>query len=308
MLNPLAMDSTITVLKYDAVFLTAAAIWGFAFVAQRIGMQYVGPFTFIAVRFLLGGIFLIPILLVTSRAKVNDRDSATQPTNKSFLIGSSAAGLILFLAASFQQHGLIYTTAGKAGFITGLYVVIVPIIGIRLGHKTGSGTWLGAVLAVVGLYLLSIKGAFVIDSGDLYVFVSAFFWAVHVLIIARLSKRFYPIRIALFQFFVCSTAAWLAAVITETIVIDKILAALIPILYAGIFSTGIAFTLQVVAQRHAHPTHASIVMSTEAVFAVLGGWLILSETLPLRNLIGCALMLAGIIISQFNAPKQITPI
>lgn len=300
------MGSKAQVLKYDAVFLTAAAIWGFAFVAQRVGMQHVGPFTFIAVRFLLGGVFLIPILILTSNTKFSRKDSAPQQAHKSFFLGSSAAGLILFLAASFQQHGLIYTTAGKAGFITGLYVVIVPIIGIRLGHKTSPGTWLGALLAVVGLYLLSIKGAFVIDTGDLYVFVGAFFWAVHVLIIARLSKRFHPIRIALFQFFVCSAAAWLAALITETIIIDKILAALIPILYAGIMSTGIAFTLQVVAQRHAHPTHASIVMSTEAVFAVLGGYLFLAETMPLRNLAGCALMLAGMIISQLNARKQIT--
>jgi len=298
------MSSKAQVLKYDVVFLTAAAIWGFAFVAQRVGMQHVGPFTFIALRFLLGGIFLVPILILTSNAKYSRKDSAPQKAHKSFFLGSSAAGLTLFLAASFQQHGLIYTTAGKAGFITGLYVVIVPIIGIRLGHKTGSGTWLGALLAVFGLYLLSIKDAFVINTGDLYVFVSAFLWAVHVLIIARLSKRFHPIHIALFQFFVCSAVAWLAAIITETIVIDKILDALIPILYAGIMSTGIAFTLQVVAQRHAHPAHASIVMSTEAVFAVLGGYLFLAETMPFRNLAGCALMLAGMIISQFNAPKQ----
>jgi drug/metabolite transporter (DMT)-like permease len=299
------MDSKAKALKYDAVFLTAAAIWGFAFVAQRLGMLHVGPFTFIAVRFLLGGIFLVPILFVTSCAKINRRVSAPKPANKAFFLGSSTAGLILFLAASFQQHGLIYTTAGKAGFITGLYVVIVPIIGICLGHKTGPGTWLGAILAVVGLYLLTIKAAFVIDTGDLYVFVGAFFWAVHVLIIARLSRRFHPIRIALVQFFICSAAAWLAALVTETIVIDKILAALIPILYAGIMSTGIAFTLQVVAQRHVHPAHASIVMSTEAVFAVLGGWLILAETMPLRNLAGCALMLAGMIISQLNERKKI---
>ncbi len=300
------MDSKAQVLKYDAVFLTAAAIWGFGFVAQRVGMQHVGPFTFISVRFLMGGVFLLPILVITSKAKFSRKDSAPQQDHKSFYLGSSAAGLILFLAASFQQHGLIYTTAGKAGFITGLYVVIVPIIGLRLGHKTSPGTWLGALLAVVGLYLLSIRGAFVIDTGVLYVFVSAFFWAVHVLIIARLSKRFHPIRIALFQFFVCSAAAWLAAIITETIVIDKILAALIPLLYTGIMSTGIAFTLQVVAQRHVHPTHASIVMSTEAVFALLGGWLFLAETMPLRNLVGCALMLTGMIISQLHARKQIT--
>jgi drug/metabolite transporter (DMT)-like permease len=134
------MDSKAQVLKYDAVFLTAAAIWGFGFVAQRAGMQHVGPFTFIAVRFLMGGIFLVPILVITSKAKFSPTDSAPQPTRKSFYLGSAAAGLILFIASAFQQHGLIYTTAGKAGFITGLYVVIVPIIGLRLGHKTGPGT------------------------------------------------------------------------------------------------------------------------------------------------------------------------
>ena len=302
MLNPLTMDSKITVLKYDAVLLTAAAIWGVAFVAQRVGMQHVGPFTFIAVRFLLGAIVLVPILCVRS---LNDGASAAQPLNKSFLLGSLAAGLILFIAAAFQQHGLIYTTAGKAGFITGLYVVIVPIIGIGLGYKTNHRTWLGALLAVLGMYLLSIKGNLIIDTGDLYVLLSALFWAGHVLIIARLAGRFHPVRIALFQFLVCSTAAWLAAVITEKILLDKILAALIPILYAGICSTGIAFTLQVVAQKHAHPTHAAIVMSTEAVFAVLGGYLFLNETLPLRSLIGCAMMLSGMIISQIYTRKQI---
>jgi len=297
------VDSKLQTFKYDAVLLTAAAIWGFAFAAQRAGMRHVGPFTFIAVRFLLGGIFLVPILLVTS---IKGGASDDQPVHKSLLLGSLAAGLILFVAAAFQQHGLIYTSAGKAGFITGLYVVFVPIIGIRLGYKTGPRTWLGALLAVIGLYLLSIKGDFIIDTGDLYVFVSALLWAVHVLIIARLSKKFHPIRIALLQFFVCSATAWLAAIITETIIFDKILAALIPILYAGIMSTGIAFTLQVVAQRHAHPTHASILMSTEAVFAVLGGYLFLAETLPLRSIAGCALMLTGMIISQLNARKQVT--
>jgi drug/metabolite transporter (DMT)-like permease len=298
------MNSKAKVLKYDAVFLTAAAIWGFAFVAQRVGMKHVGPFTFIAVRFLLGSIFLVPFLFITHRHKINSEHSRPQRAHKSFLLGSGLAGLILFISASFQQHGIVYTTAGKAGFITGLYVIIVPFLGLLWGQRTGSATWLGAVLAVLGLYLLSISGDFVIDRGDLLVFVCAFFWAAHILIIGRLSSRFHPISVAFFQFLVCSACAWVAAVLTEEIAMQKILSALIPILYAGFVSTGIAFTLQVIAQRYAHPTHAAIMLSLEAVFAVIGGYLILGETMSLRNLAGCALMLAGMIISQLYAGKK----
>jgi drug/metabolite transporter (DMT)-like permease len=298
------MNSKAKVLKYDAVFLTAAAIWGFAFVAQRVGMKHVGPFTFIAVRFLLGSIFLVPLLFITHRHKINPEHSVPQPAHKSFLLGSGLAGLILFISASFQQHGIVYTTAGKAGFITGLYVIIVPFLGLLWGQRTGSGTWLGAVLAVLGLYLLTITGKFVIDRGDLLVFFCAFFWAAHILIIGRLSSRLHPMRVAFFQFLVCSACAWVAAVLTEEIAMQKILSALIPILYAGFVSTGVAFTLQVIAQRYAHPTHAAIMLSLEAVFAVIGGYLILGETMSLRNLAGCALMLAGMIISQLYAGKK----
>jgi len=298
------MDSKAKVLKYDAIFLTAAAIWGFAFVAQRAGMKHVGPFTFIAVRFLLGSIFLVPLLFITGGAKINSQDPEPQPNHKFFLLGSGLAGLILFLAASFQQHGIVYTTAGKAGFITGLYVIIVPFLSLFWGQRTTSGTWVGAVLAVVGLYLLSITDNFVIDWGDLLVFFCAFFWAAHILIIGRLSSRFHPLRVAFFQFLVCSACAWVSAVLTEVVAVQKILSALIPILYAGIVSTGVAFTLQVVAQRYAHPAHAAIIMSLEAIFAVIGGYLLLGETISLRNLAGCAFMLTGMIISQLYARKN----
>lgn len=292
------MDSKAKALKYDAIFLISAVIWGFAFVAQRVGMKYIGPFTFIAVRFLLGSIFLVPLLFITGSDKINSQDSGPQPNHKFILLGSGLAGLILFLAASFQQLGIVYTTAGKAGFITGLYVIIVPFLGLLWGQETTSGTWVGAVFAVVGLYLLSITGSFVIDRGDLLVFFCAFFWAAHILVIGRLSWRFHPIRVAFIQFLVCSACAWVAAVLTEVIAVQKILSALIPILYAGIVSTGVAFTLQVVAQRYTHPTHAAIMMSLESVFAVIGGYLLLGETMPLRNLTGCAFMLTGMIISQ----------
>ncbi|MFC1739023.1 DMT family transporter [Planctomycetota bacterium] len=298
------MDSKIKVLKYDTVFLTAAVIWGFAFVAQRVGMRHVGPFTFMAVRFFLGSIFLVPLLFITGGKNINLKNSGDGPGHNFFLFGCSMAGLVLFLGAAFQQCGIVYTTAGKAGFITGLYVIIVPILGLLWGHRTGFGTWLGAILAAAGLYLLSITGKFAIGIGDLLVFFSAFFWAGHVLIIGRLSGRFEPIRIALFQYSVCCVLSLIMAIITEEIVVERILDALIPILYAGIMSTGIAFTLQVVAQRYAHPSHAAIMLSMEAVFAVVGGWLILGEIMSLRNLAGCGLMLCGMIISQLNSRKQ----
>jgi drug/metabolite transporter (DMT)-like permease len=299
------MDSKSKVVKYDLIFLAAAAIWGFTFVAQRVGMEHVGPFTFIAVRFLVGSIFLSLVIFIIGRGRKSDVSSQSNINKKSFYLECGAAGVLLFLGASFQQYGLVYTTAGKAGFITGLYVVLVPIIGLLFRHRTGFGTWVGAVLAVSGLYLLCIKGRFEVDPGDMLVFICAFFWAGHVLIIARLSRRYNALKVALFQYAVCCILGFIMALITEVIVFEKLFDALVPILYAGIMSTGIAFTLQVVGQRHAQPTHASILMSTEAVFAVVGGWLILGEIMSGRNFAGCVLMFGGMIISQIHSRMQI---
>ncbi|MHC5062106.1 MAG: DMT family transporter [Planctomycetota bacterium] len=298
------MEPKAKVLKYDLIFLLAAVIWGLTFVAQRVGMEHVEPFTFIAARFMVGSIFLVPFVLITSRRN-KDKGSERKKDRKSFLFWSAGAGAFLFLGAAFQQYGLVYTTAGKAGFITGLYVVLVPILGLFFGHKTGAWTWVGAVLAVAGLYLLSIKGRFEVDPGDMMVFVCAFFWAGHVLTIALISKRYDVLKVALFQNLICFLLALVMAVITEEIVLERLIDALVPILYAGIMSTGIAFTLQVIGQRHAHPTHASILMSTEAVFAVVGGWLILGEVMSGRNFAGCVLMLAGMVISQIHSRMQI---
>jgi drug/metabolite transporter (DMT)-like permease len=294
-------DSKTKVLKYDVMLLAAAAIWGFTFVAQRVGMEHVEPFTFIAVRFLVGSIFLLPFVHIISR---RNKDVKLRAHKKSYFLWCSAAGAFLFLGASFQQYGLVYTTAGKAGFITCLYVIIVPILGLIWGHKTGWGTWVGVVLAIAGLYLLSIKESFEVDPGDMMVFIGAFFWAGHVLIIAKLSKMFDAIKVALLQYIVCCVLGFVMAIATEAIVLENILDALVPILYAGIMSTGIAFTLQVIGQRYAHPTHASILMSMETVFAALGGWLILGEMMSGRNFAGCVLMLGGMIISQIHSRMQ----
>ena len=275
-------------------------IWGFAFVAQRSGMEYIGPFTFNTVRFALGGTSLIPLLLINKRRNFKNNSLLPLSSNKILLRGGIIAGIILFFGASFQQGGMVYTTAGKAGFITGLYIILVPILGIILKQKTTAAIWSGAVIALAGLYMLSVKENLSIGLGDLLVLASAFFWAMHVLVISRFSPRTDPIQLAFFQFMLCAFFSLIAAVILETTTLQNILYASIPILYAGIVSVGIAYTLQVVAQQEAHPSNAAIIMSLEAVFAVIGGWVVLDESIPLRGLIGCALMLTGMIISQLG--------
>ena len=285
-------------LKADTLLLLTAAIWGFAFVAQRVGMEHIGPFLFNAIRFALGSLSLLPLIYL---GMGNGRSESTPPipiSKGARIAGSLLAGSVLFGGASLQQIGIVYTTAGKAGFITGLYVILVPIIGLKWGRKASTGTWIGALLAVTGLYLLSVTEKFTIDKGDLLVLMSAFMWAAHVLWISWLSPRMNPLILASSQFAICSIFSLLAASALDPIILGSILAAAAPILYGGFCSVGIAYTLQVVAQRDAHPAHASILLSMEGAFAVLGGWLILNETLSLRGLAGCGFMLAGMVLSQ----------
>jgi drug/metabolite transporter (DMT)-like permease len=193
---------------------------------------------------------------------------------------------------------MVYTTAGNAGFITGLYVVLVPILGIALGHRTHAGTWIGAALAAVGLYFLSVVETFTIAPGDLLVLVGAFFWAGHVHLIGWLSPRQEPLKLAFLQNAVCAALSLLVSAAVETTAASGYLSAAIPILYGGVLSVGVAYTLQVVAQKQAKPSHAAIIMSLEAVFAALGGWVVLGETLTPRAMAGCGLMLGGMLVSQ----------
>ncbi|NOY09463.1 MAG: DMT family transporter [Spirochaetes bacterium] len=281
-------------LKGDGLLLLTASIWGFAFVAQRIGMKYIQPFTFNGVRFALGSLSLLPLWFIKT-------DSASGKPESGFSILALyglLAGSVLFLGVSLQQVGIVYTTAGKAGFITGLYVVLVPLSGLFWGQKPGLSRWLGALLAVTGLYFLSITGNFTISRGDFLVLVSAFFWAAHVQIIGWLSPKVNSVKLASIQFAVCSILSLTAAFIFETVNPAGIVKAAVPIIYGGLFSVGIAYTLQIIAQKTAQPTHAAIIMSLEGVFAVLGGWVILGETLSPRNILGCILMLAGMILAQ----------
>jgi len=287
--------------KSDLFLLTTALIWGTAFVAQRVGMEYIGPFTYSAVRFSLGAAALLPLALMTYRRGLFATNLVPGSFARRYLVGGGLAGAVLFAGASLQQVGLVYTTAGNAGFITGLYVVFVPIMGLFWGQRTNAGTWIGALLAVAGLYLLSVEQDLQISRGDFLVFCGAIAWAGHTHVLARLAPGSDPLMLAVAQFSTCALLSWISAIGLEAIGWSGIYAAAIPILYGGLLSVGIAYTLQVVAQRHAHPAHASIFLSLEAVFAAIAGWLILSERLTPRALAGCALMLSAMLLTQLYA-------
>lgn len=282
--------------RANLLLLITAMIWGFSFVAQRQGMEHVSPFTFNATRFAIGAASLIPVILFARRRKksANMRSLFALPG----IAGGLCLGIVLFLGASLQQIGIVDTTAGKAGFITGLYVILVPLLGLLWNQKTGRATWIGAIFAVIGMYLLSVTDDFSISKGDLLVLSSALFWAIHVLLISWLLQKSDALSLSFYQFFFCSLFSWLAAITQETITLHGIQGALFPILYTGIFSVGIAYTLQIVAQKQTHPSHAAIILSLESVFAVMGGYLFLAEIISIRGLLGCGLMLTGMILSQ----------
>ena len=317
--------------RADLLLLLTAAIWGFGFVAQRYGMQYVGPFTYNGIRFILASLSLLP--LITWRVRKNNIQIKL---DKSLLLSCLLAGSCLFIGVNIQQLGIMATTAGNAGFITGLYVVFTPIFGIFLGRKTGRATWVGALLMLTGLYFLSTQGPFEgINPGDIVIVISAVFWAFHVLIIDRLVQKNDPLAISVGQFAVTGLCSLVAAFLIEpslfawmettgrefltsglfywkslptlidglntgAVHISFIRSALVPILYGGLVSVGIGYTLQVVAQRDAPPAHATIILCLEGGFAALGGILILQEPAGTRIIIGFTLALAGMLISQLG--------
>ncbi len=279
--------------RADLMLLLTAAIWGSAFVAQRVGMEHVGPLTFNGIRFALGALVLLPVV-----GWRNGRNQEREGTLFSLIQGGIIAGVVLFAGATLQQIGLVYTTAGKAGFITGLYVIFVPILGFFWGLRLGIGGWVGAGLAASGLYLLSVTESFTLAPGDLWVLFGAIFWAVHVLVLSRLSPRLDTIKLACAQFAVCAFLSLIGAALTETLTLEGLKGATLPILYGGIFSVGTAYTLQVVAQKDAPAIHAAIILSLEALFSAVFGWLILGEVMNNRGITGCILMLTGMLVVQ----------
>jgi drug/metabolite transporter (DMT)-like permease len=298
------MKSVQEMVKADGLLLLVAIIWGFAFVAQRSGMEVIGPFAFGAARFALGALSLVPLLVLQRRREARKGSPPSRLGFRNRVLWGVAAGIVLFVAASLQQIGLVYTTAGNAGFITCLYVVLVPLVGFFLGRSTGLRIWIGAVLALAGLYILSIGAGFTLAPGDLLELVGAFFWAGHILLIAHIGVRIDTLELSIGQFATCSLLSLVAAILREPHAFAGLVPAAVPILYGGLLSVGVAYTLQIVAQRTAHPAHASIILSMEALFAAIGGVLLLREPLSTRLVMGGVLMFAGMICSQLE-PKKV---
>lgn len=290
-------------LKYNFLLMLAALIWGSAFVAQSVGMDYLGPFSFNCVRSFMGSLVLLPVIWFMDRQK-KEKSGGAKQNHKVLLTGGLCCGVILTLSTSLQQIGIQYTSAGKAGFITALYILIVPILGLALGKKVGGKTWIGVALAVVGMYMLCIKEGFSISYGDFMVLLCALVFSLHILTVDYFSPKVDGIRLSCIQFFVCGCISLFPMLLWERPEISQIIQAWKPLAYAGVLSSGVAYTLQIVTQKHLNPTVASLLMSLESVFAVLTGWLVLKERLTPKELLGCVLVFAAIILAQLPRKQK----
>lgn len=284
-----------------------ALIWGLAFVAQSTGMKYIGPYTFTMARSFVGGGFMFLITLFSPKFIKFEKERVESYFDNSIdLKAGIICGIILFFAMNAQQIGLKYTTPGKAGFITTLYIVIIPIIRRVMGEKIEKKILFCVIFAMIGMYFLSVKENFVVSIGDIIVFISAIFYSFHTLILSYYSTRTDGLRLNMFQFLVCGLISLVAAFVAkENISLDNLMMALSAILYVGILSSGVAYTLQIIALRHIDATIASLLNSLESIFAVLGGWLILGQLLSSREAIGCLIMFASTIIAQIPSRKEI---
>lgn len=291
-------NSKLSVINSEILLFLAAIVWGFAFVAQKIGMESIGPMAYNGIRFLLGSASLLPVIYFFDK-KTNSKHSSKQELWKAGII----SGFVLFAAASIQQIGIVYTTAGNAGFITSIYVILVPILGLLFKQVVNIQTWIGAVIALIGLYFLSASEGLTLVIGDTLVLGSAFFWAAQVLLASYYASKVNILKLAAVQFALTGFLSLLISFFTETYELQNIYDAIIPILYGGVLSVGLAFTLQLVAQKNVIPSHAAIILSTESLFAAIGGWLLLNEKLTPIEIMGAALMLTGVILSQLKRKK-----
>lgn len=266
--------------------------------AQSVGMDYVEPFTFNGIRCLIGSLFLLPCIFAFDRMKKEEEREKIRENRKTLWIAGIICGVILFVATNAQQIGLQYTTAGKAGFITALYIVIVPVIGLFMRKKCGWNVWISVFIAVIGFYLLSINEGFSLSKGDFYVLICALVFPFHIWTVNHYAPQLDGVRLSCIQFFVCGLLSVVCMLITETPKWNMILSAWLPLLYAGILSCGVAYTLQIVGQRDFNPTIASLLMSFESVFSVLAGWIILGQALTRREILGCVLIFVGVILAQ----------
>ncbi len=295
-------------LKGISILSITAFIWGCAFVAQSAGMDFVGPFTFNAVRNFIGGLFLMPCIAfldVINKRKPSLFGTAKTPKQrKMLLLGGTACGAILAVASALQQLGILNSTVGKAGFITTLYIIFVPLFGLVLKKHVGKNIWVGVVIAIVGLYLLCITSGFSLTAGDTYLILCAIVFAFHILTIDHFSPLTDGVRMACIQFFVAGVLNSIPMFLFEAPTIESIAAAWLPVLYTGVLSSGIAYTLQIIGQKYTQPTIASLVMSFESVVAVLAGWVLLSENMTPREILGCVLVFCAIIIAQLPERKK----
>ena len=297
----------------------AAFIWGTAFAAQSAGMEYIGPFTFNAARNLIGALVLLPYIALQGRGvkkKAGADSAAGQPCrgreertaawrDKTLITGGICCGVLLFVAGNLQQIGILYTTVGKAGFITAMYIVLVPALGIFLKRRAGLRIWIAVMIAVGGLYLLCMTGGgFSVQKGDLFVLACAFAFSFHILTIDYFAPRVDGVRMACIQFFVCALLSAVCMFVFEKPELQQLLAAWLPVLYADVLSCGVAYTLQIVGQKNVNPAVASLILSLESCFSVLAGWLVLGERLSVRESIGCVLMFTAIILAQLPDKKK----
>ena len=303
-------------IRNSILLILTAFIWGVAFVAQSEGGDAVGPYTFNSVRMILGGTALLPVILLMDRLRPSLKRPQTAQQKKELFLGGISCGVLLFAGSTLQQMGLFLgTQAGKAGFLTACYILMVPLIGIFLHKKCGWNVWIGVVLALVGLYLLCIKDSFSLQLSDGLVLLCAVAFSLHILVVDHFAPRVDGVRMSCIQFFTCGIVGIVPMIFVEMggsmeslnqwVKGFASLDAWIPILYAGLFSCGIAYTLQIFGQEGLNPTVASLLMSLESVFSVLAGWLILKETLSARELWGCVFLFVAILLAQVDFGRKI---
>ena len=283
-------------IKHSLLLLVTAVIWGVAFVAQSVGMDYVGPFTFTCARSLIAGVVLLPLLAL--RRRRGPGQPAASGDRRALWLGGLCCGLFLALASSFQQFGIQFTTVGKAGFITAFYIVLVPVLGLLWGRRCSLAVWIGVAMALAGLYLLCITEGFAVQSGDLMVFICALLFAGHILVIDPFTHRADGVAMACIQFFACGLLCAVPMLIFERPSLAQLCAAWLPVLYAGVLSSGVGYTLQIIGQRDMNPTVASLILSLESVVSVLAGLVLLGQRLSAREWAGCLLMFCAIILAQ----------
>lgn len=292
-------------IKSLIILFAATIIWGFAFVAQSKGMDYVGGFTFNCLRCFLGGAVLIPVIAISDKKrKSKEGGNIIRNDRKRLITGGVCCGAFLCVASNLQQFGIKYTTVGKAGFITAMYIVIVPVAGIFLKRKAGKFVWIGVALAIAGLYLLCINEDFYIGKGDLLVLGCAVVFSGHILCVDYFSPLVDGVRLSCIQFFTCGILSGIPMLIFEDVSLRNIADCSVPLLYAGIMSCGVGYTLQIIGQKNINPTVASMVFSLEAVFSLLAGWIILGQNMSEREIAGCVIMFAAIVLAQLPDRKN----